>query len=473
MEINELIVKLKRNDNPDWKQFHNIFIEEKLKEIQYTPKTEQALYLFNKVTSLIIDYIMKTQRNVQIETDLGIYLRDHWVHCYIKTHCIEVFDTSQIHLYAKKDDLKYKLQEITNSIPNEVYQKIVDSLPKWNEEFKTVCRENVRQIEAIIFGKFDPRYDILYHYLEQKIELMKFLCYGERGATASKLKALGFPFEKRIAAPESITRNGITFISDPIPNDWIIRCNNFTIEKGRWPRGKMIFNIANFGISPHQNLPAETIREIDRSIPQWIEEVKTIQHKLRKLYKIKQISECTAIALAKKQMRKLGCEYQLKKHLLEIKLLYNRKISIPLPINNVDALKRTLAHVPQCVEAVNSVPGEYCVKNHTRSKTTDKKVDNVDNKKEKWETDGFPFEITSEKIKGEKDGIPFEMTLEEIIVCLSKNRELTRQSESLTMDEIAQVCDEVPAYIDAINSVPQIFRIRPVFSGDKWVKEEV
>lgn len=472
MDINNLITKLKRNDNPDWKQFHNIFIEEKLKEIQYTPKTAQTLAFFNNAISLIIDYIMETQRNVQIDNNLRFTINDCWVGCYVNIHCVGRFDISKIHLNEKKDAREHKLQEIANSIPNEEYQKIVDSLPEWNEEFKTICRENVRQIEAIIFGKFDPRYDILYHYLEQKIELMKFLCYGERGATASKLKALGFPFEKRITTPESITRNGITFISDPIPNDWIIRCNNFTIKKGRWPRGKMIFNIANICISPHQNLPAGTIREIDRSIPQWIEEVKTIQHKLRKLYKIKQISECTAIALAKKQMHKLGCEYQLKKHLLEIKLLYNRKFSIPLPINNVDALKRTLARIPQCVEAVNSVPGEYCVKNHTRSKTTDKKVDNVDNKKEKWETDGFPFEITSEKIKGEKDGIPFEMTLEEIIVCLSKNRELTRQFESLTMDEIAQVCDEVPAYIDAINSIPSNFSIRPVLSGDKWVKEE-
>ena len=52
MEINELITKLKRIDNPDWKQFHSIFIEWKLKEIQFTPKTAQALAFFNNVPIL-------------------------------------------------------------------------------------------------------------------------------------------------------------------------------------------------------------------------------------------------------------------------------------------------------------------------------------------------------------------------------------------------------------------------------------
>ena len=450
MDVNKLIAKFKKNENPDWKQFYGTFIDEKLKEIQYTPKTAQTLAFFNNAISLIIDYIMETQRNVQIDNNLRFTINDCWVGCYVNIHCVGRFDISKIYLNEKKDAREHKLQEIANSIPNEEYQKIVDSLPEWNEEFKTICRENVKQIEAIIFGNLDPRGNILCYYLEQKIELMKLLSYGERGATASKLKALGFPFEKRITKPKSITCNGITYISDSIPNDWIIRCKNFTIQKGRWPSGRMVFNIANFGISPHQNLPAETIREIDRSIPQWIEEAKTIQHKLRKLYKIKQISECTAIALAKKQMRELGCEYQLKKNLLEIKLLYNRKFSIPLPITNVDALKRTLARIPQCVEAVNSVPGEYRITSRTRSNT--KTADNQ----------------TAKPATAE---IPFEMTIEEIIVRLSNNRELSRPTEGLTMAEVAQLCDEMPAYIDAIDSIPGNFRIRTALPGDRWTTE--
>lgn len=453
MNINKLINRLKRLQTPDWEQFKTIFYEEKLKEIQYTPKTAQALAFFNNAISLIIGYIMETQRNVQIDNNLRFTINDCWVGCYVNIHCVGWFDISKIHLNEKKDAREHKLQEIANSIPNEEYQKIVDSLPEWNEEFKTICRENVKQIEAIIFGKFDPRYDILYHYLEQKIELMKFLCYGERGATASKLKALGFPFEKRITAPESITRNGITFISDPIPNDWIIRCNNFTIKKGRWPRGKMIFNIANIGISPHQNLPAETIREIDRSVPQWIEEAKALQHELDKRQKIKQINKNTTATLVKNRMCELGFEYQLKGRSLEVKLLYGRKLVVRLP-DNPATVERLLGRLPQYVEAVNSVPDEYRVTNHIRTNATDETTDNADDKMGDWKTNGIPFEIT----------------FEEIIVRLSKNREMSRQLNTLTMNEIAQVCDEMPAYIDAIDSVPFYFRIRPILSCDKWEK---
>ncbi|MBO7494927.1 MAG: hypothetical protein J6T98_00120, partial [Salinivirgaceae bacterium] len=70
------------------------------------------------------------------------------------------------------------------------------------------------------------------------------------------------------------------------------------------------------------------------------------------------------------------------------------------------------------------------------------------------------------------DGIPFELTVLEIIVSLTKNRVLSRLTEGLTMDEVAQLFDEMPTYIDAINSVPYYFRIRPVLPCDKWEKEK-
>ena len=450
MNINKLINRLKRLQTPDWEQFKTIFYEEKLKEIQYTPKTAQALAFFNNAISLIIGYIMETQRNVQIDNNLRFTINDCWVGCYVNIHCVGWFDISKIHLNEKKDAREHKLQEIANSIPNEEYQKIVDSLPEWNEEFKTICRENVKQIESIIFGNYDPRGKVLCYYLEQKIELMKLLSYGERGATASKLKALGFPFEKRITAPKSITCNGITYIGDPIPNDWIIRCKNFTIEKGRWPSGRMVFNIANFGISPHQNLPAETIREIDRSIPQWIEEAKTIQHELDKRQKIKQINKNSTATLVKNRMRELGFEYQLNGRTLEVKLLFDRKLVVRLP-DNTAAVERMMGRLPQYADAVNSVPSEYRITSRTHTADDAQTSDN-------------------QIAKPAATEIPFEMTIEEIIVRLSKNRELSRPTEGLTMAEVAQLCDEMPAYIDAIDSVPYNFRIRVALPGDKWVK---
>ena len=167
--------------------------------------------------------------------------------------------------------------------------------------------------------------------------------------------------------------------------------------------------------------------------------------------KANQICDAEIATLVKTRMREMNYEYQFDGCTLEVKLLYDRKLVVCLP-DNPTAVERILGRLPQYAAAVNSVPGEYCVKNHIRTTATDKTTENVDNKMEKRET----------------DGIPFEMTFEEIIVRLPKNRELSRKLESLTMDEIAQVCDEMPAYADAIDSVPYYFRIRPVLSCDKW-----
>ena len=170
------------------------------------------------------------------------------------------------------------------------------------------------------------------------------------------------------------------------------------------------------------------------------------------LKKHKASAEATTI-LIKNRMRELGFEYQLNKRTLELKLLYGRKLVVRLPKDSA-AVERMLARIPQCVEAINSVPGEYRVTSRIHTATT---------------TDAETAE--NQTVRSNTAEIPFELTIEEIIVRLSKNRELSRQTEGLTMGEVAQLCDEMPAYIDAINSVPCNFSIRPVLSCDKWVTE--
>ena len=158
-----------------------------------------------------------------------------------------------------------------------------------------------------------------------------------------------------------------------------------------------------------------------------------------------------AVILVRDRMRELGFEYQLNKRTLELKLLYDRKLVVRLP-DNPAAVERMLGRLQQYVEAVNSVPGEYRVTSRTRTITDAETAD-------------------KQTAKTATAEIPFEMTIEEIIVRLSKNRELSRPTEGLTMGEVAQLCDEMPTYIDAVNSVPYYFRIRPVLSCDKWVVE--
>lgn len=167
--------------------------------------------------------------------------------------------------------------------------------------------------------------------------------------------------------------------------------------------------------------------------------------------KANQICDAEIATLVKNRMRKLDFEYQLNGRTLEIKLLYDRKLVVRLP-DNPTAVERLLARLPQYAEAVNSVPSEYRITRRTRTTADAQTSDNQISKPAATE-------------------IPFEMTIEEIIVRLSKNRELSRQTEGLTMAEVAQLCDEMPAYIDAIDSVPHNFRIRAALPGDRWTTE--
>ena len=167
--------------------------------------------------------------------------------------------------------------------------------------------------------------------------------------------------------------------------------------------------------------------------------------------KTNQISDAEAATLVKNRMHELGFEYQLNGRTLEIKLLHNRKLVVRLP-DNPAAVERMMGRLPQYAEAVNSVPSEYRITSRTHTTADAETSDNQ-----------IAKSATAE--------IPFEMTIEEIIVRLSKKRELSRPTEGLTMAEVAQLCDEMPAYIDAIDSVPCNFRIRAVLSCDKWVRE--
>lgn len=167
--------------------------------------------------------------------------------------------------------------------------------------------------------------------------------------------------------------------------------------------------------------------------------------------KTNQISDAETATLVKNRMCELGFEYQLNGRTLEIKLLHNRKLAVRLP-DNPAAVERMMDRLPQYAEAVNSVPCEYrvtsCFHTTADAQTPDNQI-----------------------AKPATTEIPFEMTIEEIIVRLSKNRELSRPTEGLTMAEVAQLCDEMPAYIDAIDSVPYNFRIRAALPDDKWTTE--
>lgn len=439
MDINHLINRLKRFHHRDWEQFKTIFYEEKLKEIQYTPKTELASAVYKKVCSMIIG--QRSCQNTQINKDLTysiVFDRIYFVFKGIYEDSIRI----PISLWS---ETKEKLLEIVKSIPNEEYQKIVDSFPKWNEEFKTVCRENYRQVEKILLEKCEP-VRAVNRYLELKIELMQVLCNGEQGATAYDLKALGLPVEKK---------DDSTYFD----------CKNITIEmNGLWKDIEMRFVIDDYTIWLHLALPIKTILEIDRSIPQWIEEAKVLQHELEKQKKTKQIGENAVTVLAKKLMRESGYEYQLDEGLLEIKLLHDRKLVASLPSKLAKA-KLKLSRIPQSVAAINSVPEEYEIKGLSRTdmRAVGEATPDVNSRMKQL---GYNYSCYYDFPKSRTN----KFGLLEVIVQLPKNRELVLR-KSKTPKSAAQVLDEMPAYIAAINSVPHYFRIRKALQCDKWAKE--
>lgn len=228
---------------------------------------------------------------------------------------------------------------------------------------------------------------------------------------------------------------------------------------------RMWFKIDDYSYYLTHTLPVKAILEIDRSFPQWIEEAKALQHELQKQHKTKQIGGNTVVVLAKIRMRELDCEYQLNKDLLEIKLLHDRKLVVRLPYANLDRAKRILNSLSLHIAAINSVPDEYEIRSLSSSdmRAVGEATPEVDSRMKQM---GYNYSCYYDFSKSRTN--KFELL--EVIVQLPKKRELVLR-KSKTPKPTNQVLDEMPTYIDAINSVPYYFNIRKVLSGDKWVKE--
>ena len=147
--------------------------------------------------------------------------------------------------------------------------------------------------------------------------------------------------------------------------------------------------------------------------------------------------------------------------------MYDRKLAVSLPVNEIDRVKRILERLPRHVAAVNSVPGKYQIKNLSRfdMMAVCEAPAEVDSRMKQM---GYQYSYDHEATITN----PNSFRLCRLTIRLPKNRELVLE-ESLTLKQTSQTMDAIPAYIDAINSVPCYFRIRPVLSGDKWMKEEV
>ena len=233
-----------------------------------------------------------------------------------------------------------------------------------------------------------------------------------------------------------------------------------------------------FPLTKNWNFDVEDVvrqmQKINDLIPEWNKEFylfwkensETLQHELQKYNKTKQIGTNTAVVLAKSRMRELGYEYQLNGQLLEIKLLYDRKFSISLPTNNMSAVKRILARIPQYADVINSVPDGYQIKNLSLNDmmAVGEAPAEVDNLMKQL---GYKYACDPQPSQNNSD----TYTLSKLFVSLPKKRELVVLQSQMLPQLLSRQLNALPAYIDAINSVPSNFRIRKALSCDKWVKE--
>ena len=233
-----------------------------------------------------------------------------------------------------------------------------------------------------------------------------------------------------------------------------------------------------FPLTKNWNFDVEDVvrqmQKINDLIPEWNKEFylfwkenrETLQHELQKYNKTKQIGTNTAVILAKNRMRELGCEYQIEGQTLEIKLLHGRKFSISLPTNNMSAVKRILARIPQYADVINSVPDGYQIKNFSPNDmmAVGKAPADVDRLMRQL---GYQYACAPQP----SQTISVTYTLYKLFVSLPKKRELVVLQSQMLPQLLARQLDALPAYIDAINSVPSNFRIRKALPCDKWIKE--
>jgi len=198
----------------------------------------------------------------------------------------------------------------------------------------------------------------------------------------------------------------------------------------------------------------------------WNEKCNTLQHELQKYDKTKQIGINTVVVLAKNRMRELDCEYQLNGQLLEIKLLHERKFCVSLPTNNMSAVKRILARIPQYADVINSVPDGYQIKNLSLNDmmAVGEAPAEVDRLMKQL---GYQYACDTECTMT----FPNSVRLSKLFVSLPKKRELVIEETQMRWQPSTRLSATLPAYIDTINSVPHYFRIRKALQCDKWVKE--
>ncbi len=248
------------------------------------------------------------------------------------------------------------------------------SLPFWEDDIKAFSEANKVQINELekkrLVNKYDKR-NIEGEYIDSKISDLQFL--------QMPLKS-----DHRNEVLVALARQGVQVyeIQIPLSTDVYFSLRNITIEyhsDDYHSREQWKLTVKSMARWFKTDLyPANVYLEIDRQIPQWLDEAKTLLREFDKREKIERLNASSVKALVKNKMQELGCEYRFnekkvepfqkpkktKDYLLEVKLQKGRELSITIPSEKIEKVKTLLDSLPTYIDAINNVPANVRIHYH-------------------------------------------------------------------------------------------------------------
>ena len=355
MNAEELFNEI-RTDTTDsiLSQLKWLFFKKKIKEV-----TDKDNTVINRIEKRIMidDFIANFNKELP-EAELIYYKRElpRWIKMenvdFAFDACgIDFFDTtiSSTRFFA------------TNNIW-ELLRNFNNVMPEWDTEFRTLCAENQRKIDKL------ARKQLIDESSKQNV-VENYLKYKVIDTAIMNRRLLPVMYDSVIGALKNVGKSEYERLLDGYKID-------FSRVFDRPSRIILDFNIGhNFCIGLYS---PEVLLEIDRRIPQWIEEGKELEREFDKREKIKQINENSTKVLVKNKMRELGCEYRFadkdkgqsyykqsekpKEYELAIKLQKGRKLVVTIPTANLDRVRKILDSLSASINAINSVPMNHRIK---------------------------------------------------------------------------------------------------------------
>ena len=250
---------------------------------------------------------------------------------------------------------KYASYDMANLL-----QKFDNAMAEWETEFRLFCTENQQTIENCEkkrLAEHSGKMRVLSDYLECMV-MNTALMYRQ---------LLPHMCESVVNA---LKKHEIESIFSTLQFNYC----KFDFKTNVTENVRLDFN---HGRSCYVGLhSADFYLEIDRRIPQWIEEGKELEREFDKREKIQQINENTIKVLVKNKMHELNFEYRLNQkeqyhyqqsakpieYVLEVKLQKGRKLVVTIPPDNIDRVRKILDSIETSINAINSVPMNHRIK---------------------------------------------------------------------------------------------------------------